>query len=160
MAMKRCGLIATLMVLATISLARPSNGQSSGTWAGIESYSIYEYTDQGQVLVGSGTDQPATFSTSYDGTFLSLQITGAFTTSIFGPSSDGMTTFYFNGDASGVGFYDATTAGVVANIETGDDLGYSFATFLTVPEPSTFVQATFGLLSIGLATLIRRRRRR
>jgi hypothetical protein len=160
---KRFGSIAALALFSVLSLPGSSGAQSGDVYGvGVESWSSYDYGNNGPVLVSWGDNIPAFFSFSYSALdnygdyYVDMGISG-------GPWSIGLSGIIFDSPvpypSGSVGIFepdydvlgDYFTAGVgstVAEIDVFSGSGYSMTFFQTIPEPSSIIPAATAILII------------
>jgi len=166
---RRVGFILVPAIFSVLLLPRPADAQSGFvTSSGVESWSDYEYTDNGLVLVGSGSNVPATFSFSYNALdsygdyYVNMAIFGgAWSVSdggiIYGspvpyPSAN---VFIYEPNFEFAGNYFTAGVDTVADITASSGEGYSITSFQSVPEPSSIVPASTAVLVILVCAWMR-----
>jgi hypothetical protein len=166
---KRIGSIAALALFSVLSLPGSSGAQSGDVYGvGVESWSSYDYGNNGPVLVSWGDNVPAFFSFSYSALdnygdyYVSMGIGG-------GPWGAGLSGIIYDSPlpypSASIGIFEPDydvvasyfTDGVntVAEIDQFSGYGYSFTSFQTVPEPSAIVPAATAVLMILMLAWLR-----
>jgi hypothetical protein len=168
--LQKLGLIAGLALASATALPQSSHAQSglpviaSGSWSGTEYWISFTYTENGPVESSSGSgiadfSYYVNGSTALNSYWLTMTFNGPlFSITGSGTSNETSFSFYDGPIASNGGFTDLGSS-VIANIDYGNEVGYSYATFqsdpISVPEPSSIVLAAFAVLMIAMFACIR-----